>query len=175
MLQAIGRVPGFGWAGDLGDKLVSAGQKAQDLDLQMRDVNRSKARPTVNTDSIDEATYKVNNLRQLMRGLNTGVGNVGAPPKNKGIGGLMNPSRRAVGGRVSANQWAVVSERGAELVQFGATGRVVSHQDSVNMVAGRDGGGEATATVKFVLDGRTLQTALLRLKRVNGGVELGIA
>ena len=118
MLQAIGKVPGFGWVGDLGDKLVSAGQKAQNLDLRMLSVS------TV--------------------------------------------------GRVSANQWAVVGERGAELVQFGATGRVVSHQDSENMVAGRDGGGEATATVKFVLDGRTLQTALLRLKRVNGGVGLGI-
>ena len=141
----------------------------------MREVNKSKARPSVDTSSIDNATYKVNNLRQLMRGLNTGVGNIGAPPKNKGIGGLMNPSRRAVGGRVSANQWAVVGERGAELVQFGAAGRVVS-QDSVNMVSARDGGGgEATATVNLVLDGRTLQTALLRLKRVNGGVELGIA
>jgi hypothetical protein len=29
--------------------------------------------------------------------------------------------------------------------------------------------------VNLVLDGRVLQTALLRLKRVNGGVELGIA
>ena len=36
-------------------------------------------------------------------------------------------------------------------------------------------GGEATATVNLVLDGRTLQTALLRLKRTNGGLELGIA
>ena len=63
-----------------------------------RDVNRSKARPTVNTDSIDDATYKVNNLRQLMRGLNTGVGNIGAPPKNKGIGGLVGErSSRAEG------------------------------------------------------------------------------
>jgi len=175
MLQAIGKVPGFGWVGDLGDKLVSAGQKAQQLDLRMREVNRSKARPSVDTSSIDNATYKVNNLRQLMRGLNTGVGNIGAPPKNKGIGGLMNPSRRAVGGRVSANQWAVVGERGAELVQFGAAGRVVSHQDSASLVAARDGGGEATATVNLVLDGRTLQTALLRLKRTNGGLELGIA
>ena len=110
-----------------------------------------------------------------MRGLNSGVGNIGAPPKNKGIGGLLNPSRRAVGGRVSANQWAVVGERGAELVQFGATGRVMSHQDSASLVAARDGGGEATATVKFVLDGRVIQTALLRLKRTNGGLELGIA
>ena len=69
----------------------------------------------------------------------------------------------------------MVGERGAELVQFGAAGRVVSHQDSASLVAARDGGGEATATVNLVLDGRTLQTALLRLKRTNGGLELGIA
>ena len=86
---------------------------------------------TGNTDSIDHATYKVNNLLELMRGLNSGVGNIGAPPKRKRIRGLLNPSRRAVGGRVSANQWAVVGERGAELVvrneEDRYLGRCLSH------------------------------------------------
>ena len=89
MLQAIGKVPGFGWVGDLGDKLVSAGQKAQQLDLRMRDVDKSKARPTVNTDSIDNATYKVNNLRELMRGLNSGVGDLGCSESVHGGAGCV--------------------------------------------------------------------------------------
>lgn len=81
-----------------------------------------------------------------------------------------NISELANGTRGARGGMTLVGERGPELVDMPGGSKVTS-----NAALRRGGsGGDTVLHVNFVLDGRVMQTELLRLKRTLGG-ELGIA
>ena len=68
-----------------------------------------------------------------------------------------------------------VGERGPELVTL-PRGSGIHTQDRLRG-AGNGGGSDflGTVAVELTLDGKTIQTKLLKLKRTNGGTALGLA
>lgn len=91
MLQLIGKAPGMGWVGDLGDKLVGAAEKAHNLSQNIKDIPEKK---TVN--------LKVNEHWVTTRTVNKG--GMGAVP------GL------ATGGRVDSGTLVRIGEKEPETV-----------------------------------------------------------
>lgn len=86
MLQVIGRVPGFGWVGDLGDKLVGAGKKADELSRRIKDIP-SKQSVTIDVsvtgrESIRAAEEEIRRLKAAGGGGGT-VNSSGGDPGNQ--------------------------------------------------------------------------------------------
>lgn len=80
----------------------------------------------------------------------------------------------AKGGTLTRGGSVVVGERGAELLDLPAGARVRPLTNGQRNSVGGDGT-VATFKIPVVVDGKVLQTSLLRLKRRNGGLELGLA
>jgi len=86
MLQVIGRVPGFGWVGDLGDKAVGAGKKADELSRRIKDIP-SKRSVTIDVsvtgrESIRAAEEEIRRLKAAGGGGGT-VNSSGGDPGNQ--------------------------------------------------------------------------------------------
>lgn len=99
MLQLIGKAPKMGWVGDLGDKLVNAGGKAEDLGDDIRDI--PDAHPKVILDD-SQARHTLAELRAIFSGLVYDMNHVGdgvrAPRTATGpttAGGLTSPRMAA--------------------------------------------------------------------------------
>lgn len=90
----------------------------------------------------------------------------------------------ARGGRFRAGQKILVGEEGPELMTMEKGGYVTNHKETQRMLRSSSGGGGAgyasdgnlgTVVVNLTLDGKVIQKSLLKLKRLNGGLSLGLA
>lgn len=146
MLAALGKVPGFGWAKDAAKAMGNAAEKARAIADGIKKIPDHKS-VTI--------TYHYRGLR----------GPGGAGPTRGGDDEFAGP-RMARGGIVTRPTLALIGEAGPEAV-VPLTG---PHARSVGF--GSDLG---TVRLDLRMNGKTLQTELLRLKRTNGGLQLGLA
>lgn len=163
MLRALGHVPGFGWAKTAGDKMYAAGSAALDLrDKINRVPEHHKTDFTADTkDARKEINSFVKFAKQQLSSL----------PKNVHSGVAPGTPGFARGTSSAPRGMAWVGERGPELVQFRGGERVIPN----NKLGSAGGSATAYATINLNLDGKTVQQVLLKLKRTNGGLQLGLA
>lgn len=148
---------------DLQSKLATA-------QAELRNPNLTKERRAkLNADiaalktKIAEAQGKINALKGktvVIRYSATGVN-------------LTTPSsvgRRQHGGPVTAGMPYIVGERQPELFVPATNGTILP-----SVPGGMGDGTIATFTIPVVIDGRTVQQSLLKLKRTNGGLALGLS
>lgn len=147
LMQVIGNVPGFGWVGDLGDKLVGAAHAAMNLNLALDQATKDR---TANI------TIKYNQ-QQVM----------GAPSISK-----PRVPHSAVGARWTDAGPMWVGERGPEILDL-PRGSSVTPVSQLPGGAGAVGGDLGTLTVVVRTEtGEVLEQKLAKLKRTRGGATL---
>lgn len=148
MLRGLSHVPGFGWAKDAANALDGAADKAQKFADGIKKIPDHKE-VSIHT------TYSYSGLKDPTRG----------------HGGLAGGTSYWRGGAT----W--VGERGPEIVDLPRGSRVYTASQSRAMMSSGSGASGDLGTVRLDLrlNGKTMQTELLRLKRVNGGLSLGLA
>lgn len=159
VLRALGKVPGFGWARDAADKMQNAANRALGLSRAIKDIPPKKT-STVTTNFI---TNRVERQWQIDYG-----------KKTREAGTQMLWRARARGGHVIGGQEYRVNERGQEFFRPSQSGRIVNAAATKRM-AGRGASETFYVELDLQLDGKHIQTKLLKLKRREGGRPLGIA
>lgn len=166
-----GAANAFGWVPGLGGKLKD-GAKA--FDRFKTDVNNALANTNHSFALNADATRAYNVINAAVRYANTrsAMITVGATNGRGGMPGAGNTPGYASGTPWAPPGMAWVGENGPELMQMRGGERVIPSRQSAQM-----GGGESdqNLTVQFVLDGKVIQQSLLRVKRRNGGTQLGLA
>lgn len=172
LLQALGHVPGFGWVGDLGDKLVGAGDKAIGLNLELDAVKKPRD-VKVTSGSLDTALAKAHSLKSLLSDP------IFSTPKASGAvmsDSPLSPSkpRHAVGTSFFAGGATLVGERGAEIAWLPRGTAISTAQESAALMSGGGTGGDlGTLTVVVRSDtGEVIEQKLAKLKRARGGMSL---
>lgn len=154
MLQVIGKVPKMGWVGDLGDKLVNAGDKASGLSDKIRDIpDKHNTNITMNTAAANMA------LSQLEDRLGMLANHLGGMFGGGGGGGSPRSTTTAIGGGV----WSAAPGSNSGPGGLG----------SPRMARGIPNVGE-TIQVNLYVDGKVLHQSLMKRKRTLGR-ELGLA
>jgi hypothetical protein len=109
MLQLIGKAPGMGWVGELGDKLVGAAEKANGLANNIRDIPENK---TVNL-NVNENWVTTRTVRR---------GGMGAVPGLASGGIVTRPTLTLVGEGSESEAVLPLSKLSAMLNQAQSTG-----------------------------------------------------
>jgi hypothetical protein len=151
MLGALGHIPGFGWAKDAAENLRSAAKQAKEFADNIKDIPKN---PKVTVTTV----YKNVTSSDGTHGGNT----KGHVYKAGAVG-----TQFATGGRM----W--VGERGPEMVTLPRGSSLAPAHESA-----RTGGARSTEVVHVLdlrLNGKTLRRMLLDEKRMNGGMDLGLA
>lgn len=179
MLIAMGNVPGFGWAKNLGEKMTDAAGKVQGLIEKLNTVGTKHPRPSVKVNGLNEAIADAWTLKRQLDDL-TKRGPVNSVrPGSFGdmLGGGKKPKRRSIGDQFFSGGLALVGERGPELVTL-PRGSGISTTGQLRAAARSGGGGDSEAVNLTVVlkapDGREMQRELLRFRRQGGG-SLGLA
>lgn len=158
VLQALGKVPGFGWAKKAGDMMVGAAKGAQKL---ADNVNKIP----------DHKNVAVNISPHVMAG------------RIKINGQVVNVAAFASGTKRAPAGWKLVGEEGPELMNTAGGETILNARETARAMSGglgssgssgSSGGSEQPLVVQFMLDGRVIQQSLLKVKR-QGGVSLGLA
>ena len=179
MLAAMGKVPGFGWAKTLGDKMIDAAGKVQILIDKMNTVGNKRPRPTITLNGIEAALTGAKALDRYLDSLISKQGKVRPAPTN--FSGLFSPStkKRSIGDQFFSGGLALVGERGPELVTLPRGSGIHTTGQSRAMLRSGSGDGGETINLHVSLkapDGREIQRELLRFRRAeNGGMALGLA
>lgn len=169
-LRALSNIPGFGWAKTAADKMDGAARKAREMARGIKDIP---------SDTQINLTLVVKG--RIDAAARTAMGLMAAPmSKQRAI-----MSGRASGGPVKAGQPYLVGEEGPEIIMPNRDGMVMTASETAAMLAnrGRSSGGGAAGgdgvtvlqPLSFEMEGETLVKVLLKIKRNQGGVELGIA
>jgi len=121
---------------------------------------------------VNAAQAKINSLRGKTVTLTTII------RQQTATGGGHAPEKFAHGGRAKAGVPIIVGDGGRpELFVPDQDGTILPRVPSMSGGMTAAGGGSDLGTVRFelALDGKTIQTKLLKLKRTNGGLALGLA
>lgn len=153
-------------------KLQSMIDKTASMRSSLDALSRRRASPKVSLD-ISRALAALRALEYARQvewaRMNATLSGTGASPARHG-GAVL----RASGGRVTKNLPYIVGERRPEWFVPDSNGRIVPRVTAGSSVAS-DGGEVANLHVTLQLDGRAIQTSLLKVKRRNGGLALGLA
>lgn len=177
MLQALGKVPGFGWAKKAGDAMMGAGEKAMHLGDYIKEIPSLKdIKFKSNADSVRRSIEKLNGA---IRGSSGGgkVGHGQATHYSTGYGGGKTPAS-AGGTNFHPGGMGWVGEDGPELLKI-RRGSQVLPNDMVSGAGGKGGGDTYNISVNGFVGSETqlataIQQLLLKKKRVNGAA-LGLA
>ena len=176
MLQALGKVPGFGWAKKAGDAMMGAGKKAMNLGDYIKEIPSLKdIKFKSNADSVRRSIEKLN---AAIRGTSGGgkVGHGQATHYSTGYGGGKTASAGGTNFHPGGMGW--VGEDGPELLKI-RRGSQVLPNDMVSGAGGKGGGDTYNISVNGFVGSETqlataIQQLLLKKKRVNGAA-LGLA
>lgn len=168
-LRALGNIPGFGWAKDAANKMDAAAQKARDLAAGIKNIPTSKTVLIQLKGQISDTALRILNASKTGKARS-----------------IMDMRGFASGGTNIPAGLAWVGEKGRELIDVPEGSSIYDHNTSERMASTLGGRGnrsqvgsssstvEQPVTVQLVLDGRVVQESLLRLKRTNGGISLGL-
>lgn len=146
VLQALGHVPGFGWAKTAGDFMVKAGTAAQTLANNLKKIpDRKNVRIDLSINAL------ASNMTQALS-------------HNIGIRAV-----RAAGGPVAKGSAYIVGEHRPEVFVPDQNGTILPRVGVPG--SGGSGGtaGSQPLVVQMMLDGRVVHQSLLALKRTTGG------
>lgn len=177
LLRAAGHLPGplgapFRKAGEAVD---AARGKVRALQEQINGTHGKTVNVAVNT---GPSISRVRSISNALSGLHdrTVLVNV-VRGSQSGLGGFNTGGGYARGTSSASPGWHWVGERGPELMRFRGGEQVLPAE--VSAAATRGGAGSPSAEllqpIQLTVDGKVLQQVLLRVKRNNGGLSLGLA
>lgn len=124
MLQTLGKVPGFEWAAEAGDKLVAAGNKARGFAKKVRDIpDRKNVKVTLGLPNLRKVSDELDWVARPRQARIT-LTETYAKAGRETYGGVQ---KRAGGGTVAGGYPVELAERGAELFIPSTDGRIVPH------------------------------------------------
>lgn len=167
-----GAARAFGWVPGLGPKLRRAADWFNDF---KKDVNRAldgtkdRKKITFSTPGADTAISNLRTIKRLMHDIRSAK-----PARTPTGGGLIGAGlgRNAVGASFWRGGATVVGERGPEIVYAPRGASIDPHPRARAASAPAEGG---HYTIDLRLDGKVIQSILLKEKRRNGGTSLGLA
>jgi hypothetical protein len=141
MLQALGKVPGFGWAKKAGDAMFDAGKKALNLGDHIEKIPSLKdIKFKSNADSVRRSIEKLNAASRAGKGRSIHYSN--------GYGGGQTANAMGTSNFSGGATW--VGERGPELVDLPAGSRITPSSKSQAMVANSGGNAAEAAVAKLM-------------------------
>lgn len=162
LFQLIGKVPGFGWVGRVGNDLVNTAGKADRLGDSIKKIPNSHS--TKITADTSPARASVDNLRayiaQFTQQRFTATVHLAQD----------RPGHNAGGTRSWRGGLTWVGEQGPELISLPRGTAVYSNRESMAMAGAgpAPGGADRPIIVKLFLDGREIHQSLLRRRRQTG-------